>query len=150
MLSLVQHLQFWGNALILPSGGDEFGRGGSVSNRATPSSLYYATQMWVFCALIDYTKPAQPQYRRGSSQSTSPHSLVFGLFCIMKLTKCWSDPIKSNRYSVVLQEFFKKICFANKKIIIYMYLKIGEFPPTSTASSALTRTLTNRDPFTRK
>ena len=48
----------------------------------------------------------------------------------------------------MLQESLKKICFAKKENILQVF-ENGDFPITSTASSALTRTLTNKDPFTK-
>ena len=49
----------------------------------------------------------------------------------------------------MVKEFFNKLCFAKKKIVD-MFLKNGDFCPASTASSALTRTKMNKDPFPKK
>ena len=49
----------------------------------------------------------------------------------------------------MVKEAFRKLSFAKKKIVD-MYLKNGDFCPASTASSALTGTLINKYPFTKK
>ena len=52
-------------------------------------------------------------------------------------------------YSIALKESFKNLVLQQKKIVD-MYLKNGDFHPASMASSALTRTLINKDPFAKE
>ena len=49
----------------------------------------------------------------------------------------------------MVKEYFKNYVLPKKKIVD-MYLKIGDFCPVSMASSALTGTWMNKDPFKTK
>ena len=79
-------------------------------------------------------------YTRGSRQSASFHSLVTGKFCIMKQTKCRSTSNKIQQVECCSKRSFQKIKFFQKKKIVDMYLKNGDFCSGSTASSALAGT----------
>ena len=58
-------------------------------------------------------------------------------------------PSFSNNFAMRQKKCFNQIRFCQKKIV-YIYFKNGNFPATSTASSTLTRTLINGDPFTKQ
>ena len=68
----------------------------------------------------------------------------------MEQTKSRSKSNNIQQVQCCVRRIFQKIRFCQKKKIINRYLKNGNFCLASTASSALTKTLINKDPFTNK